>query len=135
MRATALALTFALAGCVSSDTAAPMGQLWGTSWVAETIGGKVVAPPGVITLTFGDGTVNGNGGCNIYGGGVTVKGSSIKFGNLASTMMACTWEQRMEQEFAFHEILKDAAQFERPTPHRLDIIAPGGRRIVFTAKH
>lgn len=75
------------------------------SWVAEAIAGKTVATDVRSTLTFGEsGQVNGSGGCNQFAGPVSIDGSSIRFGNLASTMRACP-EAQMEQEQQFYAAL------------------------------
>jgi heat shock protein HslJ len=139
----AIALALTLAACAPEAVGgggnggappAPVGELWNTSWVAESIAEKPVDPPGAITLVFGQGQAGGSGGCNRYSGGVTATGGAIKFANLASTMMACLQPGKMEQESAYHEVLRDAVRYERPGAGRLDIVAADGRRLVFVSK-
>lgn len=144
MRMVVLSATLMLAACVPegvgggsstpSPSSPPPGELWNTAWVAESVAGKPVTPPGAITLTFGNGQAGGSSGCNSYSGGVTVKDGTIKFGMLASTMMACLEEGRMQQEFAYQGLLRAAVSFARPSSDRLEIVASDGRRAVFTAK-
>ena len=63
------------------------------------------------TLAFDtDGAVNGNGGCNTFRGDVIIDGSSMKFGQLASTMMACE-EAKSKQEAIFHAALSRTVSF------------------------
>jgi len=72
----------------------------GTSWVLRDLSG-VTLGTGVPTIDFGtDGTVSGSAGCNTFNGTYTVEGSSISFGPLASTKMACP-EADMAVETAF----------------------------------
>lgn len=144
MRTVLLSATVMLAACMPEGAgggsalpappSASHGDLWNTSWVAESIAGKPVDPPGAITLTFGKEQAGGSSGCNSYGGGVTVKDGTIKFGMLASTMMACFEGGRMQQEFAYQNLLRAAVSFERPAAGRLEIVASDGRRAVFAAK-
>ena len=95
------AVAFAVTGCsqpAASGAAATPGaaasggpptELPGTSWVLQGISGAELGT-GVPTIEFGtDGTVSGSAGCNTYNGTYTVDGSSITFGPLATTKMAC----------------------------------------------
>jgi putative lipoprotein len=85
--------------------------LAGTEWMLTTLNGKDVDPAIGSSLGFDEeGGAHGHGGCNRFRGGVTVKGDTLKFGNLASTMMACE-EAKSQQEFAFHEALGKTASF------------------------
>lgn len=86
----------ALSACASGNSLA------GTTWTLVSYGdaaNPTGAAAGVDTsLTFNkDGTVGGNMGCNGFGGDYSIKGETITFGNLISTMMACE-EPRMSQE-------------------------------------
>ncbi|MDN4613599.1 META domain-containing protein [Leifsonia sp. F6_8S_P_1B] len=75
----AAALLAALAGCATpgGETAAFTGT-WGSS------------ASGQPNLTIeDDGKVSGTDGCNRLTGTGTVSGDTFRFGNLASTMMAC----------------------------------------------
>lgn len=134
MRVAGFAIALGLAACAPEGGNAAPEPLWKTSWIAESVAGAPVAPPGVITLTFTDGQVNGNGGCNSYMGGVTITGAKIKFGSLASTKMACLDGGRMQQEANYHTVLRDAVRYERPSAFRLEIVTQDGRRVVFAAK-
>ena len=80
-----------LSACASQ--AAPL-SLAGTSWKLVSYGpagNQTPAAPGVATsLDFGtDGTVNGNLGCNSFGGNYQGKDGNIVFTMMISTMMAC----------------------------------------------
>lgn len=54
----------------------------------------------------------GNSGCNSFGGDYTLAGSTIRFGQMISTMMACEFEGRMEIERGFMEGLRNANRYE-----------------------
>lgn len=65
-----------------------------------------------ITLTFSDGQVGGNSGCNSFGGSYQVDGDKIQFSQLASTMMACMQpEGIMEQEQVILQYLNQAETY------------------------
>ena len=83
----------AASGAASTPGAAASGgpptALPGTSWVLQGLSGTQLGT-GVPTIAFGtDGNVTGSAGCNTFNGTYTVDGSSISFGPLASTKMAC----------------------------------------------
>jgi len=64
------------------------------------------------SLIFGsDGKLNGNMGCNGFGGDYKVDGSSITFGTIASTLMACA-DPVMRQESAAFNVLANTAAFK-----------------------
>jgi putative lipoprotein len=81
------------------------------AWLAEDIGGGGVIDDLQTTLEIGtDGKVAGNGGCNRFSGSATIEGDRISFGELASTMMACT-EAAMDQEMKLHGALAEARSY------------------------
>jgi len=57
-----------------------------------------------ITLRVEGANVSGSSACNQYGGVVTIEGSTIAFGDLASTLMGCEPEV-MAPESAYTEAL------------------------------
>ena len=104
-RSIVLLAALALAGCAITSRQATT-DLPGTSWVVVDIGGDApvgaTAPP----IAFDDqGTVTGTGGCNTFSGEVTIDGSDLTFGPLASTQMACE-EDVSNQEQAFFTALQ-----------------------------
>jgi heat shock protein HslJ len=80
-----------LAAC--NDDEGSAASLEGPTWTLESFavgGGQQPVPEGVeATVTFADGTVQGNSGCNSFSGSYEVSGDRLTFGPLASTMMAC----------------------------------------------
>ena len=92
-------------------------ELAGTSWIVTGYnnGNQAVISPIIdteLTLSFGDdGTVNGSAGCNGYSSTYEANGSSIAFGMMTSTMMACAEpEGIMEQEQRYLAALEAAAR-------------------------
>lgn len=53
----------------------------------------------------------GNSGCNVFGGNFEVKGDTIKFSDIISTMRACEFEDRMTIERGFFDGLQKADRF------------------------
>ena len=87
----------------TSPSAPPTGTtLEGPTWVLTAgIPGAPRSGRGVIDITFENGHASGSSGCNSYGGSYTVAGSSLKFGPLTSTMMACADSSIMSREAAY----------------------------------
>lgn len=86
-------------------------SLAGTEWRVVELDGKSADPKVTSTLAFGaDGAVNGNGGCNTFRGDVDIQGTTMKFGQLASTMMACEGA-KSAQEARFHAALSQTAAY------------------------
>lgn len=69
------------------------------------------AVPNVETfIEFKDGQLNGNVGCNSFGGDYTVNGDTITFGPVISTMMFCN-DPIGEQEKGILAVLQKSATF------------------------
>jgi heat shock protein HslJ len=134
MRTLVLFMAVVLSACTAGDSGVAQTPLWNTAWIAETIAGKPVKPPGSVTLNFGDNQVSGNAGCNSYMGPVAISGDTVKFGSIASTMMACLEQGRMQQEMTFHDVLKSAVRIERPSVDSLEISTADGRKIALSRK-
>ena len=101
-------LSLLIYACSNADSL----SLNGMSWELVAIGKHTPLADSHITLTFEDGQVSGNSGCNSFGGEYKLKGDSIEFGMLMSTMMACADSARMEQESTFMKMLGDAQRVE-----------------------
>lgn len=85
----------------------PMG-----SWRLASLGGKDVPSSIATTLEIGeDGKVSGRGGCNGIGGQATLKGRTIRFSRMISTMMACA-PDAMAQERGFLDGLAKIRRWE-----------------------
>lgn len=114
--AAALALLLLAAGCGRPDggTAAAPTQpqpapsappasadpLDGSKWALQSYGpaGQPKQAAGQATAEFAGGKISGNSTCNSFSGSYTASGTSLKLGELISTMMACADPALMQQE-------------------------------------
>ena len=86
-------------------------DLANTNWTLATLNGSQPVPDTTITINFdNEGRVSGSDGCNNYSGTYEVDGSTIAFGQMASTMMACP-DSSMEQANAYLGALSETATF------------------------
>jgi heat shock protein HslJ len=108
--AISLFMLFILAACGNISSGLVQGQ-----WILISYGSpsdQVLAVPDVdASIEFdSEGRMNGNVGCNGFGGDYTVDGGTIRFGPIMSTMMFCegpVGAQEMETIAVFQE----SAQF------------------------
>jgi heat shock protein HslJ len=119
-----LAAIVLLAGCAITSRDATM-DLPGTSWVLVDLDGTAPVGETPPTIAFDDqGTVTGTGGCNTFNGEVTIDGSDMSVGPLASTQMACE-EDISTQEAAFFTALQDVTSYTVDNDGRL-VLQDGG---------
>lgn len=90
-------------------------DLTSKKWMLRSVNGKTVdlrknAP--FLNFDPDKGSAGGNSGCNAFGGEYSVTGSSIRFGDMIQTMMACEFEGRMQVERGFMDGLRNANRFE-----------------------
>ena len=104
-----LLIVVALSACSGGASASIQGQ-----WKLISHGTpseQIPAAPDVETsIEFKDGQMNGNVGCNGFGGEYTVKGDALELGAVMSTMMFCEGPVG-EQELATLAVLKESATF------------------------
>ncbi|HMN29435.1 MAG TPA: META domain-containing protein [Caldilineaceae bacterium] len=104
-----------------------MPTLEGVTWTLTSyVGadGAEATPVAETTLTFADGRVGGNTGCNSFSAAYTVDGQKLTVGQGMSTMMACE-ESIMAQEQAVVANLNQAASYEI-TDNQLHILNADG---------
>ena len=82
---------------------ARLGDLAGTEWQLRDFAGKSTNVESWIAFKA-DGTVMGSGGCNQFNGGYSENARSLRFSNIAATMMACP-EPEMRVEMKLFEAL------------------------------
>lgn len=118
-----------------SDSADGEQEVYG-SWLAEDIEGGGVIDNAQTTLEIGrDGRAGGHGGCNSYGGEVTIDGDRISFGRMAATMMACA-EAVMNQEGKFHDALGRVVSFRiDPDQRKLLLLDEDGKTLIRLASN
>jgi heat shock protein HslJ len=84
-----------------------------------------------LTAEFDGGQVNGNAGCNTFGGPVETSGDDITIGPLQQTLRLCADPAQQEQEDHYLAALQLASTF-RVTGDRLDLYrADGGFAATF----
>jgi len=77
-----------------------------------------------------DSTFTGKGGCNNMGGKFSVKGTSIRFGSIISTKMAC---DNLDKENAFFKLLENTISEYTFNGNEL-LLRDGASNIVFECK-
>jgi heat shock protein HslJ len=89
-----------------------------TTWMLQSYGPAdqqtPVMPDSSVTLKFNfdQNTAGGNAGCNHYSGSFSIKGDSLSFDQLMSTLMACFPEEIMQQETIFTLLLGQVSDYE-----------------------
>lgn len=84
--------TAATAAPAEEVTAAPPSSLEGVIWQVtgyRNLEGKPTAPEGKAIMTFQNGQLTGNGGCNGFFAGYSVDGAQLTIEQGGSTLMAC----------------------------------------------
>ena len=123
-----------MVACNSANPSAMSEEeaLTATTWKLTAIDKREpIEAPNEITLTFNDGQVSGNSGCNSFGGSYSVNGDKIQFSQLASTMMACMQpEGIMEQEQVILQYLNQAQTY-RFEDGRLVLVVSGQETLTY----
>lgn len=105
----------------SAAPAAPSAtlNLIGTDWLLDDLAGTGVLDRVPASLTFPEeGKTAGNGSCNRFSGSVEISATTIKFGPLATTRMACP-ETIMNQETKYLQLLQSAERYAWQDPYLL----------------
>ena len=136
MRILALFAVLALsAAACSSGSSAPdtlVGQ-WDVTAIAD--GSGDLAPPvegTTLTANITGTEINGSSGCNNYMGAAAIDGSSVSFGPLAGTLMACADSAVMDQEQNFGGLLQGVDSWEG-TSEGIDLRIDGTTAIQLVA--
>jgi putative lipoprotein len=97
---------------VDPTEATGTGDLAGSSWILEDLNGAGVVAGSRVTLEFAEkGRATGTGSCNRYFATVEISGSSIRFGAVGATRMACAATAVSLQEVKYFGALEDASRF------------------------
>jgi heat shock protein HslJ len=86
----------ATSSAAPSPTTAPLG-LEGKTYLSTDVKGAILVPGTRVRLTFKDGNLNANGGCNTMGGAYTIAGGRLSATQMFMTEMGCD-EPRMRQD-------------------------------------
>ena len=107
---TLLVISLAISACAPQESSTSLIGTWNLTSV-EPAASQIppVADSGALITFNEDGTVEGNSGCNGFGGEYTVDGDQITFGQITSTLMLC--ELRMDQEAAVYQVLTGTATY------------------------
>jgi heat shock protein HslJ len=128
VRRLAAIICLVLVGGACAAPAEPTADPTGIPWelVSGTVDGTEVTLVGShpVTLTISDEEIGGTAACNGYGATVTVSGSTIEIGELASTAMACAPDEVMESETQYLEALPRVEEFTS-TASRLTLTGEG----------
>ncbi|HRZ10007.1 MAG TPA: META domain-containing protein [Gemmatimonadales bacterium] len=115
----------ALAACHSAppNDAAPAMSPVGVEWTLTSLGGQPVGKgaggrPATLLLTDISSRASGFAGCNQFSGTYTLSGTSLAFGPLALTRMACADGDVLERSYTM--ALEQTTTF-RATSKRLEL--------------
>jgi len=130
---TLLVLTVMLAACATAEPASPSGEgngLMDSEWVLVSLNGGDLIEGKAVTLRFAEGSIEGSGGCNTYGGSYTVSGEGLNLSDLYWTEMACMEPGGiMAQEQAYFGVLNAAARY-RVGGDRLELYDEAGIQVL-----
>lgn len=98
----ALLVTIGIATTASGRGQTP--DLVGRTFVSTDAHGRTLVESSTVTITFDEGHLSANAGCNTLFGGASWAGGTLDAPQLASTMMACT-PALMDQDAWLGELL------------------------------
>jgi putative lipoprotein len=85
----AIAGALAVAGCSSGAAATPAPDLNGTNWRVIEIAGAPTFGSNPPTVSFRNGRIRGDSGCNTFTADVTLNQATIDVGEINSTLRLC----------------------------------------------
>jgi heat shock protein HslJ len=128
-----LVLAALLVACTTARTDQPRAGgavLLDTEWVLTSLTGKALIEDTQITLSFGEGSLEGSAGCNTYGGSYTATEGSLRLSDLYWTEMGCLEpEGILDQEMAYLNALNTVASY-RVDAGRLELYDEAGTQIL-----
>ena len=116
-RPIAVAIIGVAAACPSTRGGTSAGILAEADWRLVELNGQPAVPTDAarrpwLRFAADSGRVSGSGGCNRASGPFTVDGSSIHFGPIISTKMACADAALNQQETGFFSVLQSTDRYE-----------------------
>lgn len=92
--------TILLAACSAAGAPSPSGgALDGRTFISTGIQGADLVPDTQVRLTFADGNLNAQAGCNIMGGTYTIEGDRLRTTQLSMTEMGCDEPRQAQDEW------------------------------------
>ena len=88
----ALVAALAVAGCSSGAAATQPTNLNGTNWRVVEIAGEPTFGSNPPTISFRNGRIRGDSGCNTFTADVTLDQMTIDVGSISSTLRLCEGE-------------------------------------------
>jgi putative lipoprotein len=85
----ALVAALAVAGCSSGAAATQPPNLNGTNWRVVEIAGEPTFGSNPPTISFRNGRIRGDSGCNTFTADVTLDQTTIDVGSISSTLRLC----------------------------------------------
>lgn len=98
-------------GTESTGCAGDPETLLAGDWAGTAVNGTALAEGITVSLSFADGQVSGQSGCNRFTGGYALTGEGLTLTPIAATRMACPAPQ-METETALFDALRRTARFD-----------------------
>jgi len=102
-------------------------------WTATELGGAALPPEVTVTLSFADGRIAGNSGCNRFTGSFALTGEGLSIGPVAATKMACP-PPMMETEQAVFAAFSAITAFDIAPDGTLLLAAPDGTALLKATK-
>jgi heat shock protein HslJ len=110
-----LVLTALLVACATAKTDQPRtggAVLLDSEWVLTSLTGSALIRDTQITLSFGEGSLEGSTGCNTYGGSYTATENNMRLSDLYWTEMGCLEpEGILDQEMSYLNALNTVASY------------------------
>jgi putative lipoprotein len=128
-----LAAALAVAGCSSGDGATQPPNLNGTQWRVVEIAGEPTVGGNPPTMTFRNGRIRGDSGCNTFTADVTLDQMTIDVGSISSTLRLCEGDAGAT-ETMFMRALIGATTMSFDEKGNLVIVGDGGN-VHFAASH
>lgn len=111
----------------------PTAALFDTQWSVTAINGQPVLASTAVSMSIApDRRVGGNGGCNSYFTEAMLDGTTLQFGPVAGTRMACD-ASVMVQEAAFFAALSATAAYELDG-QELALLGSDGQKLLRLAR-
>ena len=122
----------ALTSCAASGNSAVLtASAWKLASYGSPSNPKAALPDKNSSVVFGkDGRMNGNVGCNSFGGEYTVSANQIKFGPIMRTMMACQGPV-MQQEDAVMQVFSGTVKYSLASGNLIITSANGETVVTF----